>query len=128
MSGLALAALAAALVGGALALWFRWIRAVALEGRRWIAYAMIAAGMAAAVVAFAAGPGALGGVLAGTAVAAGTSWIVLGALAGQSRQTPAIAVGEPLPDVVAPDAEGAPFRLADLHGQPVLIKLFRGHW
>jgi hypothetical protein len=128
MIGPALGILAAALVAGALLLWFRWIREVSLEGRRRFAYAMIAAAIVLAIGSFASGPGLLGGVLAGAALLVGAVWIALGLLARQSRQAPAIEIGAPAPDFTLPDHEGAPFRLSSLRGRPVLMKLFRGHW
>jgi hypothetical protein len=122
------AILGVVLLGGALGLWARWLRQVALEGRRPIAYGMIAAAMVLAVASFMADPGALGSALAGITLAGGAVWMLLGILAPQSRQTPAVAVGEPAPDFAAPDDRGATFRLSDLRGHPVLIKFFRGHW
>ncbi|MDX1649241.1 MAG: hypothetical protein R3263_05240, partial [Myxococcota bacterium] len=101
---------------------------VALEGRRPLAYAGIAAGAACAVAALASGPGLAAGLLAGVALVLAAVWVGLGTLARQSRQEPAVAVGSPLPDVTAPDPHGEPFRVADLRGRPVLLKLFRGHW
>ena len=38
------------------------------------------------------------------------------------------AVGAPILDFEAPDAEGEPFDLATLRGRPFLLKFFRGHW
>jgi len=128
MTSLLLAVLALALVAGALALWFRWLRQVALEGRRAVAYGLIALGALCAVGALATDPGLLAGLVAGIALLVAAAWAVLGALATQSRQEPAVGVGDPLPDFTAPDHRGEPFRMADLRGQPVLLKLFRGHW
>jgi hypothetical protein len=116
------------LVGAALGLWMWWIRRVALAGRRWIAYALLGAGMLLAAASLGSDPGLASGAIAGLALAVGVAWIVLGVLAPQSRQAPAIAVGEPLPGFTAPDENGAPFRVEALRGRPVLIKLFRGHW
>ena len=128
MTGLLLALGAASAMTGALALWFRWIQQLALEGRRRIAYAILACALALAVASFAVGVGLAGGLLAGATLVVGALWIALGALAGQSRQAPAVTVGAPAPDFTAPDHEGQPFRLSSLRGRPVLLKFFRGHW
>ncbi len=36
--------------------------------------------------------------------------------------------GQPAPDFTAIDADGRPFQLSSLAGQPVLLKFYRGHW
>lgn len=41
---------------------------------------------------------------------------------------PNVAVGDPFTDFTAPDADGHPFTLSSLTGQPILLKFFRGHW
>ena len=55
-------------------------------------------------------------------------FLALTVLGRQLRATPAVAVGQPMTDFTAPDAEGQPFALATLTGRPYLLKLFRGHW
>lgn len=37
-------------------------------------------------------------------------------------------VGEPMPELEAPDHDGKPVRLSDLKGQRVMFKFFRGFW
>lgn len=37
-------------------------------------------------------------------------------------------VGQPLPALVAPDQDGAPFDVASLKGGRVMVKFFRGSW
>lgn len=128
MTGLLLGLLSLALAGGALALWFQRMNRVALEGRRALPFALCAAAVGVAAFAFLRGPGLLGGAFAAIGLALGAVWIGLGLLARQSSQTPAVAVGLPLPSIVAPDPDGLPFDVASLRGHPVLIKLFRGHW
>lgn len=128
VTSLLLAGVGLLLVGGSIALWLRWLRRVDLEGRRPLAYGLIAVGAVCAAAVLATGPGLAAGLLAGAALLLAAAWAVLGALAHQSRQAPAVAVGEPLPDFVAPDSRDEPFRIADLRGHPVLLKLFRGHW
>lgn len=128
MIGPILGPLAALLAGAALALWFRRMNQVSLEGRRSLPFALCAAAVVVAIFAFLRSPGWIGGSLAAIGFVIGAAWIALGLLARQSRQTPAVVVGEPLPEIVAPDETGAPFDVASLRGHPVLIKLFRGHW
>jgi cytochrome oxidase Cu insertion factor (SCO1/SenC/PrrC family) len=118
----------ALLLAAALTLWFHWIRQVALEGRRRVAYAMIAGAGALALAALATDAGTASGALALATLLAGGVWIALGVLAPQSAQAPAVQVGAPAPDFTALDDEGRPFALASLRGQPVLLKFFRGHW
>lgn len=128
MSDGALGALAFGLFAGALALWIRRLRAVALGGRRTLPFAMCGAAAVAGAVALAGEPGFFGGALAAIGLLGGLVWIALGLMAGQSTSSPHVRVGGPLPTLAAPDETGARFDVASLRGHPVLIKLFRGHW
>jgi len=128
MSATPLALLGAALLGGSLVLWFRMLKQVALAGRRWILLSAVGAAVLLALGAFAQGAGLLVGLLAGVTALAGVGFLFLALLAPQSKQSPAVAVGEPLPDFTAPDENDQPFSLASLAGKPVLLKVFRGHW
>jgi hypothetical protein len=126
--GLLLAGLAAALCSAALVIWLGLIRRVELGERRWIVNATLGVAMALALAAFTQRPGLVGGVLAGVSLLLGALYLGLLALARQSRQAPAVAVGSPLLDFGAPDQDGERFELASLRGRPVLLKFFRGHW
>lgn len=126
--GLALGLTASLLFALALGLWIQRMHRVALAGRRTLPFALCGAAVVAGLAAFGLGTGWLGGVFAAVGGAGGLVWIGLGLLARQSRQRPAVAVGEPLPSIVAPDRTGTAFDVATLRGHPVLIKLFRGHW
>ncbi len=128
MSGFSFALLSVGLVAAAIALWFRFMNDVVLEGRRSVLFAMCIAGTVAGGAALVREPGWIGGFLAIAGMLGGLVWIGLGLLAGQSRQRPNLALGQPLPAITAPDHTGAPFEVESLRGQPVLIKLFRGHW
>jgi len=128
VSGILLAFLSVALVAGALVLWMRMLRDVALEGRRWIAFSLIGAAVILGVASLSQSPGALGGSLAGASIVIGGGFLLLAVLAPQSKQAPAIAVGGPIPDFTAPDENGRPFELSSLRGHPILLKFFRGHW
>ncbi len=128
MSGPLLGLLAAALVLGSGAQWLRLMQQVRIPADT-TAY-LTASGAAAVlgVAAFAVGTGLAGGVAAGFAIAAGLAFLGLSAASGQAAVVPAVAVGGPVVDFTACDAEGRPFALAGLRGAPVLLKFFRGHW
>lgn len=128
MSGFLLACVAAAIVVALLVVWHVFIYRVEMEQWRWPLSATAATGIALAVVALAREPGIVGGVLAGTSILLAVGFLALGALAGQSKQALAVAVGGRLLDFTAPDESGKPFALASLRGHPILIKFFRGHW
>ena len=89
--------------------------------------AMVAA-VVLGVAAFVAGPGIVGGVIAGASVLASGGFGMLGVLAPPSKQAPAVAVGDAMLDFSALDENGEPVALADLKGRPLLLKFFRGHW
>lgn len=128
MSGLFFAGCAAALTAGAGVYWFSLVKRVALGEHRWLVNVVMAGGAVLGLLALGQGTGVAGGVLAGASVAVGALYFGLLALAGQSTQRPAVAIGERMPEFTAPDHEGKPFSFASLAGHPVLIKLFRGHW
>jgi len=128
MNGLILGVLSLCLLAVTIVLWIRLINGVALEGRRGFLYALCIAGIASGAVAFTRDPGWVGGAMAAVAITGGLIWIMLGLLAGQSKGTPNLIIGEPLPTFSAPDHENALFEIESLRGHPVLIKLFRGHW
>src|SRR5262245_19014638 len=128
MSGSLLGFLALLLVLQAGFVWMRLIREVRVGERRPLVLLVVAAGVGLGVLAFVRGPGLLGGIAAGVAVGAGALFFALLALGQQSRGAPAVAVGAPIFDFTAPDAEGRPFALASLRGRPYLLKFFRGYW
>jgi cytochrome c biogenesis protein CcmG, thiol:disulfide interchange protein DsbE len=45
-------------------------------------------------------------------------------LVGASRGGPKAAIGDPAPDIVGTTLDGAPFRLADLRGHPVVVNFW----
>jgi hypothetical protein len=119
-------ALALALLAGVL--WLGAIRAVRVAERRPLVLALVAAGAGLGALALLRDPGLAGGVAAGLALALGLLFFALQLLGRQVRAAPAVAVGRPILDFTAPDAEGRPFALASLRGRPYLLKFFRGHW
>ena len=128
MSGFLLACVAATTITGLFVLWQGVIRRLEMDKRRWILTSMAVAGIVLGITALARDPGVFGGILASVSTLMGILFMALGALAPQSRQTPAVAVGDPLLDFTAPDENGKPFDLASLRGRPILLKFFRGHW
>jgi cytochrome oxidase Cu insertion factor (SCO1/SenC/PrrC family) len=84
--------------------------------------------VALGALAFAAGPGWLGGALAALTVAGGSVFLATLAISRQVGGSGAFRVGERVPDFTAPDESGAPFNLSSLAGRPLLLKFFRGHW
>jgi hypothetical protein len=128
MTGAILGFLALALMAQAGFLWLRLIREVRVGERRpWVLFIVLAA-IGLGVLAFANRPGVLGGSAAGLALGLGALFLALQGLGRQARRTPAVALGRPILDFTAPDAEGHPFALASLRGRPLLLKFFRGHW
>jgi hypothetical protein len=87
-----------------------------------------AIGAVLGIAAFSVGTGGLGGSAAGLAVVGGLLFIALWAASGQTKKTPAVAVGGAVVDFAATDDEGRPFALSSLSGKPFLLKFFRGHW
>ena len=128
MSGAILGFLALALVAQAGLVWMRLIREVRVAERRPLVLLVVLAGVGLGLLAFAREPGLAGGIAAGLAVGAGALFLLLQVIGKQSRGAPAVAVGGPILDFTAPDADGRPFQLASLRGRPYLLKFFRGHW
>lgn len=128
MNGAILGLLALALLAQAGYVWVRSIREVRTGERRVFVVLVVVLGVGLGVVGLANEPGVFGGIPAGLAIALGVLFLLLQLLGRQSRRVPAVAVGGPMLDFTAPDAEGVPFRLASLHGRPYLLKFFRGHW
>ena len=128
MSGSILGLLALGLLTQAGFVWMRSIRDVRTGERRPLVRLVVAAGAGLGLLAFARGPGWIGGLAAGLAVVGGALFLLLQVLGKQSRVTPAVALGREVLDFTAPDAEGRPFTLGSLRGRPYLLKFFRGHW
>jgi hypothetical protein len=128
MSGSILGFLALALFAQAGFVWMRSIREVRTGERRPLVLAVVAAAVGLGAFAFARGPGLAGGIAAGIAFGLGLLFLVNQVVGQQARNVPAVAVGGPILDFTAPDADGRPFELSSLRGRPYLLKFFRGHW
>jgi len=113
---------------GAFAYWMRLIRRVEVARGRFVVNAATGAAVALALAALGAGEGFATTAPAVASLLAGALYFGLLAVAGQSNQRPAVAVGDRLLDFTAPDHAGRAFALSSLAGRPVLLKFFRGHW
>ena len=128
MSGGLLGLLALAVMVGTGALWVKRLRQVRAGEVRGVAIAGMAGAALLAVLALGAGPGLLGSVAAGVALAVSGTFLALQPLSRQARKAPAVSVGGPILDFTAKDDSGEPFALGTLRGRPFLLKFFRGHW
>jgi hypothetical protein len=121
------------LLGGGVVLatgfsWFRLIQRVAVPDNRLPWLAAMAVGVALGAGAFVNGPGWLGAIAGGFALLVGGMFIGLRFISAQPVTTPAVAVGQPIPDFTLPDHRGEAFSLSQISGKPFLLKFFRGHW
>ena len=128
MNGRILGLLALALLAQAGFVWMRSIREVRTGERRPLVLLVVAAGVGLGALAFTREPGWIGGSAAALALGLGGVFLLFQVLGQQSRRTPAVALGGPILDFTAPDADGRPFALGSLRGRPYLLKFFRGHW
>jgi cytochrome oxidase Cu insertion factor (SCO1/SenC/PrrC family) len=125
-TGLALVALA--LMVGGWATWWRRIQRVDVPLRPWAHYAVMAASLLLALAALSAGTGLAAGAAALMALLGSGMFLGLHLISRMPDRPTTVRVGDAAPDFTALDAEGAPFRLSELRGRPVLLKFFRGHW
>jgi len=128
MSGLILAWVSLVATVGFVTAWLTMIKRVQIGRGRWLLRLLAGAAIVSALLAFTREPGTLGGTLAGLSLVVGSAFFILSSLAGQSRQAPALAVGDSLLEFSASDENGEIFDLASLRGRPILLKFFRGHW
>jgi cytochrome oxidase Cu insertion factor (SCO1/SenC/PrrC family) len=125
-TGLALVALA--LMVGGWATWWRRIQRVDVPLRPWAHYAVMAASLLLALAALSAGTGLAAGAAALVALLGSGMFLGLHLISRMPDRPTTVRVGDAAPDFTDLDAEGAPFRLSELRGRPVLLKFFRGHW
>jgi len=81
-----------------------------------------------AVASFFLHPGIIGYVVGAIAVVPAALFLLGTTTSGLPSQQPAVMVDATAPDFAARDGDGREFRLADLHGSPVLLKFYRGYW
>lgn len=128
MSGSTLAWVSLAAMVGFVTAWLTMMKRVQIGRGRWLLRLLAGTAIVSALLALTREPGMLGGILAGLSLVVGSAFFFLSSLAGQSRQAPALAVGEPVLEFSATDENGEIFDLASLRGRPILLKFFRGHW
>ena len=95
---------------------------------RWVQRLLVLCGLLAilALVTLGAGDGVLDGLVALGALLAAVVYAFVHAIAPQPQRRH-FSVGDRLPPIRLPDADGAPVDLAAIDG-PVLLKVFRGYW
>jgi len=127
-TGIALAALSTATTFGTLATYSPkiWRNQATLRPRR--EQALMGLALILAVMGLFLSPGPIGYVLGGLAILPAFLFLLGTSTSGLPAQKLAVAVGRPAPDFTATDADGQAFRLSDLRGSPVLLKLYRGVW
>ena len=128
MNATVLAFLALLLAVGSAIFWFRLALSVRLPENRTGFILVWASSALLGVVALAQGPGWIGGIPAGLAIALGIFFLFTVMISPQQVAPDAVAVGEVLRDFSALDENGESFELASTAGRPVLLKFFRGHW
>jgi peroxiredoxin len=90
--------------------------------------AVMALALLLAICGFLLQPGIAGYLLGGVAGILAFMFLLATATSGLPQRKPDVSVGTTAPDFVATDANGREFQLSDLHGQPVLMKFYRGYW
>lgn len=88
----------------------------------------MAVGAVLGIAGIALAPALTTGLLGGLAIALAGFFVWLMSMRRLPDGALIARVGEPLPELEAPDQDGALIRLADLRGQRVLLKFFRGGW
>lgn len=128
MSGDWLGFASAATAGITMALWMRRVQAVDIPRVRVAWHVSMGLALGLGLAAFGLGTSFFGGAAAVFGAFLGGLFLVLRMQSGQAATRPAVELGGPILDFVAPDDEGKPFELATLRGRPFLLKFFRGHW
>jgi peroxiredoxin len=126
--GTPLAALAMVVVGAAMLSYVSKMRKNRAPLRPVGEQVIASAAILMATTAFWLNPGILGGLVAVVAIVPAGLFLLTLRTSGEPAQPPNMHIGQPAPDFRGVDAGGHPFRLADLRGQAVLLKFFRGAW
>lgn len=127
-SGLILGLGALVLAVGNWAVYWPKIKAMRVPLRPVGHQAVMVAVLVLAGLAFANGPGWLGGVAAVLALVAAGLFMFFTLNSAMPHKQPAVTVGGAILDFTATDTAGHEFSLASLRGTPFLLKFFRGHW
>ncbi len=126
--GVPLAALAMIVIGGALLSYVAKMRRNRSDLRPVNEQLAAAAAILLATAAFFQQPGILGALIAVVAIVPAGLFLVAIYTSREPAQPPNMHIGELAPDFAGVAADGTPFRLSALRGQPVLLKFFRGLW
>ena len=124
-----LATLSCVLTIGALGIWFRLIQQVKIPKNRFMFVITLVTSFVMGVSSFALGSEHILFSIAATAGIFGSSLFLLTVAIGtQKGGTGKFIVGQPTPNIIAPDENNTVFDLSTFKGQPILLKFFRGHW
>jgi hypothetical protein len=126
--GTSLGLLALAVAAVTVTLWFRQINQLDIPEDRTAFVLSFLAAAALGVGAFVARTRWFGGVAAVLAILIGSFFPFTVAISRQEVAAHAIQVGDTIPHFSAIDDDGQRFDSANLQGQVVLMKFFRGHW
>ncbi len=128
MSGFAPALTAALMVMGAWALYWPLIKRMQVPLRPVGFQAVVGAGMIMSLVSLLLGAGLFGLLLDFVALAAGGFFLFSTMNSRMPERRPKVAAGETILDFSATASDGRSFSLSSLHGDPFILKFFRGHW
>lgn len=121
--------LAVLLVFGRMALYFWRLlgQKKGFSGRPWLSELSVLAGFLLAAWSLFLSPGWIGGTFAVLTLIGGGAVLYLFSQAPVPVQI-ALKVGDHAPSFTALDWDGADYDFAPGHGDPLLLKFYRGHW
>ena len=128
MSAFALATTSFAFMVAFVITWMVMIRRVQIGQSRSLLYGLVGVSSVLAFMCLVGDPGGVAIAMAVLSLSTCGLFVILGTLAGQSKQPPVVAVGKQIIEFSALDENGELFDLASLRGRPLLLKFFRGHW
>ena len=108
--------------------WFRKMVQVNIPDNRIVFHSLMAIAIAAGVYTWMNDAHWSANTTATLAIIAGCFWFILRAQSSQSTAPPAVTVGGEILNFSAPDEDGNTVELSSMHGNPFLLKFFRGHW
>jgi peroxiredoxin len=126
--GFPLAALALIVIGAALLSYVAKMRRNRSELRPVSVQLAAVVALLLGATAFFLQPGIAGALIAVLAIVPAALLLVAIHTSSEPDQPPNMHIGELAPDFSGVAADGTPFRLSALRGQPVLLKFFRGLW
>tara|TARA_R110001599_G_C12277354_1_gene663200 strand:+ start:43475 stop:43999 length:525 start_codon:yes stop_codon:yes gene_type:complete len=111
-----------------LVVWFRKINQVSIPNNRIVFHSLMGIIIATGIYTWAGDANWVANTAATLAIIVGCLWFILWAQRRQSSAPPAVAVGGEILNFSAPDENGNTVELSSMHGNPFLLKFFRGHW